>query len=162
LEVREKGRPIVVARTGVFGALTKEHREQLMELAREVSFEIDERVFDEGDRADRFWIIHTGTVALDLRVPGRRAAVVETVGAGELLGWSWLVPPYHWHLGAQADSPVRAYEFDAAAVRDLCEKDPELDHALLTYVSGVIAGRLRSARVRLLDLYAPHGAGELP
>lgn len=152
----------MVARTGVFGALTEEHRERLMELAREVSFEIDERVFDEGGEADRFWIIHTGTVALDLHVPGRRAAVIETVGAGELLGWSWLVPPHDWHLGAQASSPVRAYEFDATAVRELCEKDPELDHALLAYVSGVIAGRLRSARVRLLDLYAPHGAGEVP
>ncbi|MFF4527290.1 cyclic nucleotide-binding domain-containing protein [Streptomyces bluensis] len=157
-----KGGPIVVARTGVFGALTKEHREQFMSLAREVSFAIDERIFDEGGRADRFWIIHTGTVALDLHVPGRRAAVIETVGAGELLGWSWLVPPHRWHLGAQASSPVRAYEFDATAVRELCGKDPELDHALLTYVSGVIAGRLRSARVRLLDLYAPHGAGEVP
>lgn len=89
----------MVARAGVFGALTKEHREQLMPLAREVSFATDERIFNEGGKADRFWIIHTGTVALDVHVPGRRAAVIETVGAGELLGWSWLVPPHHWHLG---------------------------------------------------------------
>lgn len=152
----------MVARSGVFGALTKEHREQLMSLAREVSFKIDERIFSEGGKADRFWIIHTGTVALDVHVPGRRAAVVETLGAGDLLGWSWFVPPHHWHLGAQASSPVRAYEFDAVAVRELCGKYPELQHELCTYVSGVIAGRLRSARVRLLDLYAPHGAGEVP
>ncbi|MFJ1733421.1 Crp/Fnr family transcriptional regulator [Streptomyces sp. NPDC088254] len=133
-----------------------------MSLAREVSFEIDERIFSEGATADRFWIIHTGTVALDVHVPGRRAAVVETLRAGDLLGWSWFVPPHHWHLGAQASSPVRAYEFDAVAVRELCGKYPELQHELCTYVSGVIAGRLRSARVRLLDLYAPHGAGEVP
>ncbi len=93
-------------------------------------------------------------------MPGRPAAVIETVGAGELLGWSWPVP--HWHLGARATSPVHAYEYDAAAVRELCGKDAELDHALLTYVAGVIAGRLRSARVRLLGLDAPHGAGEVP
>ncbi|MFF5570173.1 Crp/Fnr family transcriptional regulator [Streptomyces luteogriseus] len=133
-----------------------------MSLAREVSFAIDERIFNEGAKADRFWIIHTGTVALDVRVPGRRAAVIETLGAGELLGWSWLVPPHHWHLGAQATSPVRAYEFDAAAVSELCGKDPELRQELLAYVAAVIAGRLRSARVRLLDLYAPYGAGEVP
>ncbi|MEU2750012.1 cyclic nucleotide-binding domain-containing protein [Streptomyces collinus] len=133
-----------------------------MSLAREVSFAIDERIFNEGAKADRFWIIHTGTVALDVRVPGRRAAVIETLGAGELLGWSWLVPPHHWHLGAQATSPVRAYEFDAAAVGELCGNDPELKQELLAYVAAVIAGRLRSARVRLLDLYAPHGAGEVP
>lgn len=133
-----------------------------MSLAREVSFATDERIFSEGGKADRFWIIHTGTVTLDVRVPGRRAAVIESLGAGDLLGWSWLVPPRHWHMGAQAASPVRTYEFEAAAVRELCGKDPELDHALLTYVVGVIADRLRSARVRLLDLYAPHGAGEVP
>ncbi|WP_328336341.1 cyclic nucleotide-binding domain-containing protein [Streptomyces violaceus] len=133
-----------------------------MALARDVSFAIDERIFNEGGKADRFWILHTGTVALDVHVPGRRAAVIETLGAGELLGWSWLVPPHHWHLGAQATSPVRAYEFDAAAVSELCGKEPELKQELLAYVAAVIAGRLRSARVRLLDLYAPHGAGEVP
>ncbi|MEU8849532.1 cyclic nucleotide-binding domain-containing protein [Streptomyces sp. NPDC048564] len=133
-----------------------------MSLAHEVSFAIDERIFNEGGKADRFWVIHTGTVALDVHVPGRGAAVVENLGAGALLGWSWLVPPRHWHLGAQAASPVRAYEFDAAAVLQLCENDPELKQALWTYVAAVIAGRLRSARVRLLDLYAPHGAGEVP
>ncbi|MFE4867512.1 cyclic nucleotide-binding domain-containing protein [Streptomyces sp. NPDC056682] len=142
--------------------MTKEHREQLMLLAREVSFAAGERIFNEGSKADRFWIIRTGTVDLDLHVPGRRAVVVETLDAGKMLGWSWLVPPHHWHLGAEASSPVRAYEFDAAAVRDLCAKNPALDHELCTYVSGVLARRLRSTRVRLLDLYAPYGAGEVP
>ncbi|MEW2250603.1 cyclic nucleotide-binding domain-containing protein [Streptomyces sp. NPDC006975] len=133
-----------------------------MTLAREVSFETGERIFNEGGRADRFWIIHTGTVALDVHVPGRQAAVIESLGAGRLLGWSALVPPHHWHLGAEAASPVRAYEFDAEAVREMCAEDPALDHELCTYVTGVIARRLRSARMRLLDLYAPHGAGEVP
>lgn len=153
---------MVVARIGIFGALAKDHRDQLMSLAREVSFDAGERIFSEGGKADRFWIIHTGTVALDLHVPGRRAAVIETLGAGELLGWSWLFPPEHWHLGAEAGSPVHAYAFDAAAVRELCGKDPALDHALCISVAGVIADRLRAARVRLLDLYAPYGAGQVP
>lgn len=150
------------ARTGVFRALTNEQREQLMALAHEVSFAMGERIFDEGGRADRFWIVHTGTVALDLHVPGRRAVVIEPLGAGELLGWSWLIPPLHWHLRAEASSPVPAYEFNAAAVRALCERDPALDQALCVYVVEVIADRLRAARVRLLDLYGPHGAGEVP
>jgi len=153
---------MVIERSGVFGAMTKEHREQFMSLAHEVSFATGERIFNEGGLADRFWIIHTGTVVLDLHVPGRQAAVIETLGAGRLLGWSWLVPPHHWHLGAEAGSPVRAYEFDAAADREMCAREPGLDHELCTYVAGVIARRLRSARVRLLDLYAPHGAGEVP
>ena len=128
----------MVARTGVFAALPKDRRDQLMSLAREVSFTTGRRVLDEGGKADHFWVIHTGTVALDLQVPGRRAAVSETLGAGELLGWSWLLPPRHWHLGAEASSPVRAYEFDAAAVRELCEEDPARDHALCVYVAGEV------------------------
>jgi CRP-like cAMP-binding protein len=153
---------MVGERTSIFVALTKDHRDQLMSLAREVSFETGERIFNEGGKADRFWIIHTGVVALDLHVPGRRAVVVETLGAGQMLGWSWFIPPEHWHLGAEASSTVRAYEFDAAAVREMCKKDPALDHALCIYVAGVIADRLRAARVRLLDLYAPYGAGDVP
>ncbi|OAH09916.1 cyclic nucleotide-binding domain-containing protein [Streptomyces jeddahensis] len=152
----------MITRTGVFGSLPKSHHDQLVSLARKVSFPIDARIFNEGGQADRFWIIHTGTVALDLHVPGRRAAVIERLGAGKLLGWSWLVPPRRWQLGAQANSPVRAYEFDAAAVRRLCEKDPVLNHALYSYVAGMIARRLQAARTRLLDLYAPYGAGPAP
>ncbi|ALO92371.1 Regulator protein [Streptomyces hygroscopicus subsp. limoneus] len=133
-----------------------------MSLVREVSFAAGERIFDEGGKADRFWIIRTGTVTLDLHVPGRRGVVIETLGAGEMLAWSWLIPPHHWHLGAEASGPVLAYEFDATAVRELCGKGPVLDHALCTYVAGVIADRLRAARVRLLDLYAPYGAGHVP
>ncbi|MFE7607048.1 Crp/Fnr family transcriptional regulator [Streptomyces celluloflavus] len=149
-----------MTRAGVFAALPEGHRDRLLALARDVTFPAGTRVFEEGGRADRFWIVRTGTVALDLHVPGRRAAVVETVGAGELLGWSWLCPPRQWHLGAEAIHPVRAWEFDADAVLELCARDPVLDHALLVYTAGVIGHRLRSARTRLLDLYGPYGSGE--
>ncbi|MFI9722791.1 cyclic nucleotide-binding domain-containing protein [Streptomyces sp. NPDC052396] len=146
-----------MARAGVFGALPKDRRERLMSLAREVAFPDGARIFAEGDAADRFWIVHTGTVALDLHVPGRRPVVIETVGPGELLGWSWICPPREWHLGAETTSPVRAWEFDAEPVLRLCTEDPVLDHALLTYVVSTIGQRLRAARTRLLDVYGPRG-----
>ncbi|WP_438828420.1 Crp/Fnr family transcriptional regulator [Streptomyces hesseae] len=130
-----------------------------MRLGHEASFPAGTRLFEEGQRADRFWVIRTGTVNLDIHVPGRQAAVVETLGAGGLVGWSWLCPPHQWHLGAQATSPVEAWEFDAAEVHALRERDHELDRALLTYVVEVIGGRLRAARTRLLDLYGPYGSG---
>jgi hypothetical protein len=88
-------------------ALPAEHRERLMSLARDASFGSGARLFEEGRHADRFWVIETGTVALDLRVPGRRAAVIESLTHGELVGWSWHFPPYVWQLGAEATSPVR-------------------------------------------------------
>ncbi|WP_440556238.1 cyclic nucleotide-binding domain-containing protein [Streptomyces sp. SCPE 10] len=140
-------------------ALAPAQRDRLTSLAREVSFTVGTRLFEEGRHADRFWIVRTGTVALDLRVPGRRPAVIETLGHGELVGWSWHFPPYIWQLGGEATSPVRAWEFDAASVRALCDDDPEFGRAVAVWVGRVVAQRLHASRVRLLDLYAPYGSG---
>ncbi|MDH2388833.1 cyclic nucleotide-binding domain-containing protein [Streptomyces sp. HNM0663] len=139
--------------------LPAEGRHRLLQLAAETSFQAGRRIFEEGRRADRFWIIRTGAVDLDLHVPGRRAVVVEKLGPGELLGWSWLFPPHLWHLGAEAVSPVTAFEFDAVAVRDLCDDDPVFGLAFTRAVAQLIAHRLTSARTRLLDMYGPSGAG---
>ncbi|MFE1248465.1 Crp/Fnr family transcriptional regulator [Streptomyces sp. NPDC058735] len=140
-------------------ALPVEHRDRLMSIARDVSFDGGQRLFEEGQRADRFWIIRTGTVLLDLHVPGRRAAVIESLGHGELVGWSWHFPPHVWQLGAEALSPVRAWEFDAEAVRTMCARDSEFGRAIATWVGRVVAHRLQASRIRLLDLYGPYGSG---
>jgi CRP-like cAMP-binding protein len=150
---------MTVATTITIHALGVEHRARLMRLARDVSFAEGVRIFEEGQHADRFWVVRTGTVSLDISVPGRRSAVVETIGHNELIGWSWLFEPYVWQLGAEAMSPVRAHEFDAAAVRDLCRTDAALDAAVSHWVGRVLAHRLQAARNRLLDLYAPYGSG---
>ncbi|MFF9410594.1 Crp/Fnr family transcriptional regulator [Streptomyces anandii] len=149
----------MLSTTTLSAALSADHRARLLSLAHEVSFDVGTRLFEEGQRADRFWIIRTGTVALDLHVPGRRAAAIESLGRGELVGWSWHYPPHVWHLGAGAASPVRAYEFDAEAVRTLCAQDPEFGRAVACWVGQAVAHRLHAARVRLLDLYAPYGSG---
>ncbi|MDH6696984.1 cyclic nucleotide-binding domain-containing protein [Streptomyces sp. MAA16] len=147
--------------TTMSAVLAPAHREKLLALAREAGFAAGERMFEEGGRADRFWIVRTGTVALDVRVPGRPSAVIETLGHGELVGWSWHFPPYLWHLGGETTSPVRAWEFDADAVRALCGEDPEFGRAVATWVGATMAHRLHACRTRLLDLYAPHGSGAL-
>ncbi|MFJ8160089.1 cyclic nucleotide-binding domain-containing protein [Streptomyces sp. NPDC096136] len=147
---------------GLPGALTPEGRERLMALARPVTLPGGTRVFEEGGEADRFWIVRSGAVALDVQVPGRGRSVVETIGAGGLLGWSWLCPPHRWHLGAEVLEPTLAWEFDAAAVRSLCAERPALGLALVTVVAGTIGERLRATRTRLLDLYGPQHDGPVP
>lgn len=139
-------------------ALPAGHRRRLMNDAREVSVSQGSRLFEEGARADQFWIVRTGTVELDLRVPGRRAAVIDMIQPGELVGWSWLFAPHTWQLGAEATTPVRLYEFDAVAVRARCREHPAFGGAVAQWVGGVLAQRLHSARYRLLDLYSPYGA----
>ncbi|MGW9030295.1 cyclic nucleotide-binding domain-containing protein [Streptomyces sp. NPDC055722] len=148
--------------TGMLACLSAEHRKRLMELAREVNYPRSVRLFEEGGEADRFWIVRTGTVALDVQIPGRGRAVVETIGPGGLVGWSWLCPPRQWHLGAETRSPVSAWEFGAAAVRDLCTTHPAFGLALITLVAETIGHRLRATRTRLLDLYGPQAGGPQP
>ncbi|MFE3327044.1 cyclic nucleotide-binding domain-containing protein [Streptomyces sp. NPDC059176] len=143
----------------MLAALSVEHRGRLMALAHEVSRPASTRLFEEGERADRFWVIRSGSVALDVDVPGRGRAVVETIGAGHLLGWSWLCPPRQWHLGAETRSTVTAWEFDAPAVRDACAAHPAFGLALVTLVAETIGERLRATRTRLLDLYGPREGG---
>ncbi|WP_420031735.1 cyclic nucleotide-binding domain-containing protein [Streptomyces sp. cg28] len=140
-------------------ALPETYRARLMRLARDVAIPQGTRLFEEGDRADHFWIVRSGSVALDTRVPGRGAPVVESLGHGELVGWSWLFAPYVWQLGAQAETPVRAHEFDAFTVRLMCASDPGLGSFVAQWVGQVLAHRLRTTRTRLLDLRAPDGTG---
>ncbi|MYS79166.1 cyclic nucleotide-binding domain-containing protein [Streptomyces sp. SID5474] len=131
-----------------------------MAFGRPVTFESGARLFEEGRPARNFWIVESGSVRLDMHVPGRHAAIVETLGSGELIGWSWLFPPYRWHLGAQAVGTVRAVEFDTGAVRAECERDCDFGRALTLACAQVIAARLQSSRLRLQDLYGPHGSGD--
>ncbi|MGW1604671.1 cyclic nucleotide-binding domain-containing protein [Streptomyces eurythermus] len=145
---------------GFAAGLTPSQRETLHTLARPVSFPPGHRLFDEGQAADRFWILSRGSVALDVQVPGRPAPVIETLGPGDLLGWSWLFEPYLWHLGARALAPVDAEEFEASAVRAACERDTGFGYAVARAVAAVVGQRLRATRIRLLDLYGPpHGGG---
>ncbi|MFC1228223.1 MULTISPECIES: cyclic nucleotide-binding domain-containing protein [Streptomyces] len=143
-------------------ALELGHRQRLMRVAREVSFPQGTRLFEEGGRADRFWIIRTGTVELDMRLPGHRTAVIEQLQHGELIGWSWFFTPHAWHLGAEAVTPVQAYEFDATAVRSMCEDDTSLGMAVARWAGDVLAHRLRSSRTRLTAPPAPNGTALRP
>ncbi|MFF7409618.1 cyclic nucleotide-binding domain-containing protein [Streptomyces lydicus] len=144
--------------TRLLTVLPAPDRARLMELAREVSFEQDTRIFEEGGTADRFWVLRSGSVSLDITVPGRRPVAVATLGPGDLLGWSWLFAPHRWDFGAEAFSPVRAYEFDGAAVRELCESEPALGLRVVRAITEILAHRLQATRAKLLDQYAARRA----
>jgi CRP/FNR family cyclic AMP-dependent transcriptional regulator len=153
LAVRVGGQPF-------FAGLTPAHLRALCEDGVAVSYAQGERIFAEGGAADRFWLLESGSVALDLRVPGRGDQVIETLVAGTVLGWSWLDPPYRWQFGAVARSPVDAVAFDAAPVRRRCAADPAFGYAMLRLFIPVITERLHATRLRVLDLYAtPAQAG---
>ncbi|MEU1620119.1 Crp/Fnr family transcriptional regulator [Streptomyces sp. NPDC008238] len=136
-------------------SLPPAHRRAFLEHARRVSFPQSWRICDEGRFADRFWVVESGAVSIDMDVPGRGSVSVETLGPGELVGWSWLFPPYRWQVGAHALGSVGAYEFSAAEIRDLCRESPVLGQAIVLAAAQTIAQRLGSARARMLDMYGP-------
>ncbi|MFF4836125.1 cyclic nucleotide-binding domain-containing protein [Streptomyces sp. NPDC001315] len=142
--------------TKLLTALPQPQRQRLMSLAREVSFPEDTRIFESGGTADRFWVIRSGAVSLDQQVTSARRVTVASLGAGDLLGWSWLFPPYVWDFGAEAFSQVRAYEFDAQPVRNLSEEDPQLGLVLVRTVAEILAHRLEMTRGKLLEQYTLH------
>ncbi len=126
--------------------------ERLSRHAHRSLFHAGNRVFQEGWPADRFWLIVQGRVELDMLVPERGDVTVEALHDGAVLGWSWMLPPYRWHLGAVAVTTTSTIEFDAAAVRRLCQEDPALGYELTSRLMRVVAQRLQRTRRRLLDL----------
>ena len=119
-----------------------------------------EVLFREGDAADRFYLVRRGRVALELGSPGREPLVVETVEAGQVVGWSWLVPPYRWSCDGVAAEDTSLVVLDGACLRGKCDVDPRLGYALLNRVTHVMLERLQATRVRLLDVYgSPRAVG---
>lgn len=126
---------------------------QVAGCARNVAFRPGALVLAEGEPADTFYLLRRGHVAIEVQSPGRGALVVETLGPGAAIGWSWLIPPYRWQFDVRAADDVGAIALDAACLRGKAEDDPALGYELLRRVSGVLLQRLQATRVRLLDLY---------
>jgi CRP-like cAMP-binding protein len=125
--------------------------------AMPVEFKPGANIFKTGSPANRFYLLTSGEVALescgDQRDDERKPVLIETIGAGDVLGWSWLFPPYYWLFDARAVTPVRAIFFYGSRLREECETDPELGYALMKRTSEIVIGRLQSTRRRLLERY---------
>lgn len=112
----------------------------------------------EGDPAERFFLIRDGSVALEVHAPGRGSIVIETLGAGDVVGWSWLFAPYRWQLDARAVQATRLIGFDGACLRGKCEADHELGYELMQRFAANIVERLQATRWQLLDVYGYAGS----
>lgn len=124
-----------------------------------VTLRAGERVFDVDGNADRFWLLLDGRVNLDLHSPGRGDLLVETIGPGDILGWSWLFEPYRWQFGAVAVEDSRAIVVEAKSLRVLCSLDNTLGIAMYERFAKIAIHRLQATRMRLLDIYAAAGSG---
>ena len=143
----------LIVESPVFEGLDQDQLELIAGCAGNAVFAAGERLFREGDPADTFFLLRHGLVALDAYVPNRGQLTVETVGPGEIVGWSWLLPPYRWHFTGRAVDLVRAVQFDGACLRGKCEDDPALGYELMGRFAQVLIERLQWTRLRLLDVY---------
>lgn len=136
-----------------FHGLEDRHIQFITSCARNVRFEENQIIFREGDPAERFYFIREGLVSVELTIPHKGSTTLQTVRDGDVLGWSWLTPPYRWHFDARALRPTRALDFDGECLRQKCEKDHDLGYEVLKRFANVVSERLDAARLQLLDLY---------
>ncbi len=134
--------------------LTPRQVERLAAVAVGTDVPAGMRLFDEGGQAATLWLIRAGRIALDLRIPGRDSLIVETLGPGDELGLSWLMPAGRWQFGAVAQVPTATFELSSGVLLNLCEADHELGYQLTRRLLTTAITRLQAARIRILDLYA--------
>lgn len=133
--------------------LTPEQFEKLAGCAFNVHFDEGQFVFREGEAANHFYILTGGKVALEMFAPGRGPITIETLGSNDVLGWSWLFPPFRWHFDGRAVEATDAVAFDAKCLRAICDEDHDVGYELSRQFAHIIMERLQSTRYRLLDLY---------
>jgi CRP-like cAMP-binding protein len=141
-------------------ALAPDHRAAIAGCTRNRVFAKGAALLREGGPADQFFVVRHGLVAIETEVPGRGPFTVETLHDGDVVGWSWLLPPYRSAFGARSLATTRVLEVDGACLRDKCDADPALGYDLLKLLAAVFAERLQDTRLRLLDLYGNGHGGD--
>ena len=133
--------------------LEERHLKLLVGCASNVAFKEGEFIIREGQPADVFYFVRHGRVLIETHVPHEGTLIIRSREAGEVLGWSWLVPPYKWHFDARAVELTRAIALDGKCLREKCETDHDLGYEIMKRFALVIAERLEATRLQLMDIY---------
>lgn len=136
-----------------FSGMNSEQIELLAGCGRNIRIESDQVIFKEGEKADSFYLIREGRVGLQVRIPGKGPLTIQTVEAGEIIGWSWIFPPHLTYFDARCMAAGRAVEFDGACLRGKCETDLKLAYELTMRFAQVMRDRLRATRLQIVDMY---------
>jgi len=146
----------IIATHPFFADMEDGFRQLVAGCARNVRFEAGQYLFHEGEAADRFYLLRHGCVSLELTAPGRGTLTFQTVREGEIVGVSWLIPPWRWTYDARAMELVRAVAIDAACLRQKCEADHDLGYDMMKRFMPVLIQRLHAVQLQILDLYGSH------
>ena len=138
-----------IAQHRLFKDLAPQNLALLTEVTMLKEFAAGEIIFREGDRANRFYVILDGEVALESVAKDRPPVLLQTISRDDVLGWSWLFPPYYWHFDARATKPTKAIFFYGTWLRDNCERDHDFGYEMMKRISAVIIDRLQATRRKL-------------
>lgn len=138
-----------------FAGLDEDYCTLVCGCAKNVRFEAGQYLFHEGAPADQFYLLRHGRVALEVKAPGRGAVTFQTITEGQIVGVSWLIPPYRWSYDARALDLVRAIAMDAACLRKKCEADHDFGYEMMKRFVPVLVERLQATRLQILDVYGP-------
>ena len=143
----------ILAKHPFFKDLETPYLKLVVGCASNVVFREGQMISRRGGDADRFYLIRHGRVAVELHAAERGTITVQTLGEGDILGWSWLIPPYQWDFDARAVELTRAIAMDGTCLRTKSDADHNLGYELLTRFVRVLVGQLEATRIQLLDLY---------
>ena len=134
--------------------------EMIAGCGRNVHYEAGNYLAREGDPADTFFYIREGNIAIELQIPGHGGRILQTLDGGQIVGWSWIFPPYRWTFDVRAATDLRAIAFDGKCLRGKCEAYPALGYRLMQRFAMIMSERVRTTRVQLLDLYGGSPGGD--
>ena len=151
----------ILAEHPFFKGLKPEYLQLVTGCASNVRFDTGTYIFREGEEASQFYLIRQGKVALEIFAAQYGPITIETIEAGEVLGWSWIFPPYRWHFSGRVFEPTRAIALDGKCLRTKSEADHDLGYELMKRVAQIMMERLNATRIRLLDIYSDLPGGRL-
>ncbi|MCW8916109.1 MAG: cyclic nucleotide-binding domain-containing protein [Magnetovibrio sp.] len=152
--VKVEGLDKLLAEHPFFDGMDDASRKTLAGCARNECFDVGDMIAKEGQPAERFYFIRSGSVALEFHTPGQDGLIIETLHDGDVFGWSWMVPPYEWSYDIRVTELTRVTSLEATCLRKKLKKDNALGFELYSRFMPVIAKRLYSARQQLTDMYA--------
>ena len=143
----------ILAQHPFLKGLAEHHLELLVGCASNVRFEPGTFIFRDGGPADHFYIIRQGKVAVEIHAPGRGPITIETLEDGDVLGWSWLIPPYQWHFDSRAIALTRAIALDGKCLRTKLDQDHHLGYEMMKRFADIMVQRVEATTLQLLNVY---------
>ncbi|MCA9401617.1 MAG: cyclic nucleotide-binding domain-containing protein [Candidatus Omnitrophica bacterium] len=133
----------------IFRAFNKQHLQIIAKSAVKQSYAEDEVVFQEGEPAEKFFLIDEGKVSIEIGSSGLHPVSIQTLRKGEVIGWSWLIPPHYWRFTVRSKMDSVLYAFDGKKLRTVCENNAEFGYALMKAFAQILAIRLETTRLQV-------------